>query len=108
MFIKTFVFRGDRSLYQRGGKLIVTYKRSVLYMISGKDFSFLRYYLGGKFGVRILQFLNGRNIGKGPYQAQQGNQRQNRSRDENPEPLGNSFLILVCHIQQKNFTLTRP
>ena len=99
MLVEAFVFRCHRSLDQRGGKLLIAHEGAVLYMISGKDFPFFRYYLGGKLGIRVLQFLYGRDVCECPDNGQEGEHRHYGSHHQYPEPENNPFLSFVCHVK---------
>ena len=98
MLIKALVFRGHGGLDQRGSQFVIAYESSVLYMVGGKDLSFLRNDLGGQLGVRVLQLLQGRDVRKGPDQAQQQEQSHERSNQKDPVPLDNFFLLVLSHL----------
>ena len=95
--VEAFVFRGHGRLYQRLGQFLIPHESTVLYMISGKDFSFLCNYLRCQLGVRVFQFLDGRDIGKSPYRTQQQCQQHYRGYQKNPEPLADCLLCAVRH-----------
>ena len=102
MFIEAFVLRGHAGLHQRGGQFFVAHESAVFYMISGQDLAFLGNHLGGQLGIRVLQFFDGRDIGQSPDQRQQHGQGHHRGDDQEPEPLGQSFLACLGHSAQKN------
>ena len=107
MLVEAFVLRGHGGLHQRGGQFFVAHEGTVLYMISGKDFAFFGNDLGGQLGIGVLQLLDGRDIGQGPDQDEEGGQQHYRRDKQDPEPLDDFFLDGFCHVR-KFEACTRP
>ena len=76
-----------------GGKLVVTDEGPVFYMERCQDFSVLRYYLGGKFAVRVLQLFERRDLGEERHRQQKKGDGEHRERQKTPE---NSCYTLLC------------
>jgi hypothetical protein len=54
-------------------------------------------HLGGELAVRMLQFLEGRNLGEHPYDEEEKEDKYERSRKENPENADYFFLCDILH-----------
>ena len=100
VLVETLVFRGHGGLHQRGGQFLVAHEHPVLYMVCGEDLTLFRNDLGGQLGVRVLQFLDGGYIGKGPDQAQQQQERHDGGDQNDPEPFDDFFLGGLCHLKK--------
>ena len=98
MPVETLVLGSDGRLDKAGGQFIVTGIRAVLDMEGGQDLASVGDHLGGKLAVRVLQLLEGRDLGEDPYEDQKCQDQRHGSGDEYPEPLGYFLASAVFHI----------
>ena len=97
MLVETRVLRGDGRLDQVRGQVEVIYMGTVLDMESGQQFTVLGQHLGRQLAVRVLQFLEGGDVRKGPDQQQKKHDGCDGNREDTPEPLDNYLLFFFGH-----------
>ena len=100
MIVETHILCSDRSVDEVLRELVECDERPVLYMECGQDLTIFGNHLRGKLAVRILQFLEGRNVRKGPHQGNKTSHHDDRKREQYPEPFDDFLFYSVCHLSK--------
>ena len=74
VLVETCVLSGHGCLHQIGGQVVKAHVGTVLDMIRAYQFAVLGYEFGGQIGLRVLQFLEGRNLCKDAYACDEKHQ----------------------------------
>ena len=105
--VETGVLGGDRRLHEVLGKLVIADEGAVLDMVGREDLAFLGDDLGGQLAVRVLQLLDGRDLGEGPDEPEQDEDQDDRRQEQDPEPADDLLACIVCHLKFLSLR-TRP
>ena len=101
VLVEAFVLSRNRRLHKVRGQFVIACERTVLDVEGGENLAVLRDYLGRELGVRVFQFLEGRYVGKCPYQRYAEENQDQRTHRHYPDPLHYSLSARVSHIRQK-------
>ena len=107
VLVETDVLRGHGRLDQVRRQFVVIDEGAVFDVIGRQDLAFLGDDLGGQLAVRVLQFLDGRDLGEGPYDSEQEEDQGDRRQEQDPEPAYDLLACIVCHLKFLSM-LTRP
>ena len=101
MLVETHILGGHRGMDEIRRDLFVGDIGSVLDVEGGENLTVRSDHLGRQFVVRVLQILEGRNVGEGPDKEYHKEKEQYRKRDQNPEPLGDFLSCRIGHNKDK-------
>ena len=107
MLVEPGVLRSDGRLDQVLRKFVIADERPVFNVIGRQDLAFFGDDLGSELGIRVFEFLQGRDLGKDPDDAQQQQDQGDRGQQEDPEPAGYLLFCLFRHSKKINLC-TRP
>ena len=97
VLVETDVLRRHGRLDQVRRQFVVIDEGAVFDVIGRQDLAFLGDDLGGQLAVRVLQFLDGRDLGERPYEGEQHGHQHERGRDEPPEYPDDFLLFIFGH-----------
>ena len=107
MVVETGVLGGDRRLHEVQGKLVIAHEGPVLDMVGRQDLAFLGDDLGSQLAVRVLELLDGRDLGESPDDPEQDKDQGDRGQKQDPEPADDLLACIVCHLKFLSLC-TRP